>query len=229
MANETTIAGVIILLVILVVAAYYLMGMSATTSTTTSPYGSTTSPNQRTSQVPVLMTDPPSMPAGTTAYVITYSNVSLYKTSPNGSGWVNAQGSGTVNLMNLNTTAQVIGYANAYSNTSISAVQYQINSATITVNGTTYNVANASALLTAQVSGSPALNSSTSVLIDMGPTVTASSSGSAKTFTAVSTSSKVVIINNATFTANARANVGVTLNLNATLVAQLNTLLGLSI
>ena len=47
----------------------------------------------------VMLTDPPTVPAGTTVLNLTYSNVTLHVTYPNGTAvWLSVNASGTVNL-----------------------------------------------------------------------------------------------------------------------------------
>ena len=56
------------------------------------------------------LTDPPQVPIGTTSLVISYSSVQAHVVGSAGSGaWVNGSGSGTLDLMGLLNSSQVIG------------------------------------------------------------------------------------------------------------------------
>ncbi len=57
----------------------------------------------------VMLTDPPTVPAGTTVLNLTYSNVTLHIAYPNGtSEWLPVNASGTVNLFSLVNMSQTI-------------------------------------------------------------------------------------------------------------------------
>lgn len=169
------------------------------------------------SRTPVAVTDPAQVPAGTQAMVVSYSSVQVQ----NGNGaWVNAQGSGSVNLVStVNGTGQVIAYANITSNTTIKAVQFAVNSAKITVNGTTYSVT-APSTITAQVSGSGSLKSNATILVDVSPVVVATYNQNTTTFV-MSSSSKAVIASNTGMSTS--ANVGASVSLNAAAAASLSS------
>ncbi len=236
MASGISILIGIVVVIVVIGAAVYLLGKAPSTSYTTTVYGTSTVPvqSQRTSQTPVVLTDPLTVPAGTSAYVMTYSNVMVHSTGANATGWASAQGSGSVNLMAINSSGegQVMGWANVTTNSSIDMVQYTITSAKITVNGTTYNVTlPANSTVTAQTSGNAKVNSTTSVVINTSPVVTAytNSSASAKSYTWTSTNAKALVYANSTFAANARANVGTTVSINAGLISELNSVLGLNL
>ncbi|MHB1830025.1 MAG: DUF4382 domain-containing protein [Candidatus Micrarchaeaceae archaeon] len=120
------------------------------------------------------LTDPPQVPVGTTALVISYSSVQAHVVGSAGSGsWVNGSGSGTLDLMGLVNSSQVIGNVGLSANSSVNMIRFFINSADMTVNGTTYNVTVPSGQITATLNGNTRINSSSEALIDLSPTVAA--------------------------------------------------------
>jgi hypothetical protein len=241
MANSgILVVGVIVVVLIVVGAAFVLMGgnksssVSSTISyTNTTTYTSTvTSSSQE--QTPVVMTDPPQVPAGTSALVMSYSNVMVHSHNATASSWTMAQGSGSVDLVALNnlTKAQVMATASTTANTSVDKVSYTLTSAQITVNGTTYNVAMPSnSTVTARTSGSTNVNSSSTVIINIAPTVTASknTTTNAIVYAWGNNNATAVVYSNSTFSAQADANVGTSISLNAEILAELSSVLGITL
>jgi hypothetical protein len=128
--------------------------------------------------VPVGMTDPPSVPAGTQAVLITYSNVQIQTTGSNGtSGWVDASGSGTVNALAVVNASKTLATAKVAVNSTIDAVRMSVTSVKVVVNGTTYT-ATAPSTVTASVSNSSAVKPDSAVLVDLATEVTANASSS---------------------------------------------------
>ncbi len=62
--------------------------------------------------VSILLTDPPSVPAGVSAVYISYSNLALHLTELGDSGWVTVAGHGTVDTMGLVNLSQTISTGN---------------------------------------------------------------------------------------------------------------------
>lgn len=125
------------------------------------------------SQVVFSLTDPPSVPNGTQALNITYASLRAhYVGADNTSAWVTGTGSGTLDLMNLINTSQVIGSGSIPANATINMVSFNISSAEITVNGTTYPVIVPNGQLTSKVTGASKATANSSILIDLSPVVT---------------------------------------------------------
>jgi hypothetical protein len=226
MANSALLAiGVIVIVVIIIGAVVVLMGkttyptipISAPTSSS-SVYTTTLGSSAQTQQTPIMMTDPPHVPMGTSALIITYSSVMVYTNGTNGSsGWVDTSGNGSANLMALSGVGQTLATATVAANSSISAVAFTITSAQITVNGTTYNVSIPSGTnIMAQVVGNTQVNQSAGVLVDLTPTVSVMVQNNATTF-AVTPSSKAIV----TTTTNTSVQVGATVSLSAGAYVQL--------
>ncbi|HUB92772.1 MAG TPA: DUF4382 domain-containing protein [Candidatus Saccharimonadales bacterium] len=116
------------------------------------------------------LTDPPQVPAGTQALVISYSSVRAHLSGPdNNTGWISGTGSGTVDLMGLVNSSTLIGSAIIPANASIDQVSFAVTSSYITINGTTYNVTVPGGQITAAVNAERISNGS--ILIDLSPTI----------------------------------------------------------
>lgn len=137
------------------------------------------------------LTDPPQVPAGTTALMIAYSSVQAHVIGHNSSGWVNASGSGTLDLMQLINVSQVIGTAAVPNSSTVNMLRFKINSASIAINGTTYNVTVPSGMITAGVSG--AVNGTTQAIIDFTPTVVAIYTNNSTVFVMVPSVRAVIV------------------------------------
>lgn len=147
------------------------------------------------SQTPVMLTDPPIVPTGTTALVITYSSVKVHTSGSSGSGWLNATGSGTINLMSLLNTTEVIGAANISANSTINMISFNVTSATITINGTTSNVTVPSRTVTAHITGESKVNATSGLLLDLSPTVAAIYTANSTVFVMVPSVRAIVVGN----------------------------------
>ncbi len=123
------------------------------------------------SGVPIQLTDPPHVPAGTQALTIHYSSVQAFYVNGTGSAWASATGSGSIDLMQLQNTSTVIGTANVPNGASITKVRFNVTSATINVNGYLYDVTLPESEITSNVTSSTTVNSTSTVLLDMSPTI----------------------------------------------------------
>ncbi len=183
------------------------------------------------SNVAVQMTDPPSVPSGTQQLLISYSSVQVHtesigNLSGNQSGWVTASGSGTVNLVALTNVSQTIANAHVTANAVINVVRFNITSAKIVINGTTYNVSSPNSQITVAVTGSGKINSNaSSVLIDFYPTVTARGGATAGSYMLVPAARAVVVNGNATVSIN--TNIGSTAAISGSVKAKLGLGIGI--
>lgn len=169
--------------------------------------------------VAVQMTDPPTVPAGTQALVISYSSVAVHVSGSNQSGWVSATGSGNVNIMAVTNVSQMIANAKVAANSTVNIVRFNVTSARITINGATYNVTLPNNQVTVAVTGGQKINSSTAVLIDFYPTVNAQGSANGTVYMMVPAAKAIAISGNSTVSIN--ANIGSTASINANVRAML--------
>lgn len=134
---------------------------------------------QDLSSVIFSLTDPPQVPTGTNALIMSYSSVQAHIVPGSGTsngvvtGWINATGSGTLDLMGLVNTSEVIGNASIPSNSLITEVRFTVTSADIVINGTTYNVTmpGNEKVITAHITSGHRLNGTAQTLIDLTPTI----------------------------------------------------------
>ncbi len=120
----------------------------------------------------VLLTDPPTVPAGTTLLNLTYSDVSLHLTYLNGTAaWLPVNASGTVNLFSLVNMTQTIASTTIPSGSAVDKIQFTIADVDAVVNGTTYNVTALSNTLIVSVANSQVNQTLSGVLVDFNPTL----------------------------------------------------------
>jgi hypothetical protein len=120
----------------------------------------------------VMLTDPPTVPAGTTILDLTYANVSLHVTYPNGTAlWLPVNASGTVNLFSLVNMSQTIASTTIPSGSAVDKIQFTIADVDAVVNGVMYNVTTLSDTLVVSVKNSQVNQTLSGVLIDFNPTL----------------------------------------------------------
>lgn len=123
--------------------------------------------------IPISITDPPSVPVGTTALYLNYSSLEVHVVGGNSGGyWMPVNSSGRVDLMSLINESEVIGSAEIPSGAGIDMVRFNITSSSIVVDNATYDVRLASSSISAMVDTTNKLNSSSGVLLDFSPVVT---------------------------------------------------------
>jgi len=193
--NQVVTAGVLavaIALAAIVGSVYFLPSPTqhSNASTTSSATGSISSTGAQTSSgaqtqvvsqlapsdqgnLSVLLTDPPTVPAGVTAIYVTYSNVAVHVgDAGNQTGWTNANTTGTVDLMkmvNVSTTIATVKVSTGVYN----ALRFNVSSAQVTFNGGNYTAFVPKAELTVIIPGGIQVNATTNAgaIIDMHPTV----------------------------------------------------------
>ncbi len=120
----------------------------------------------------VLLTDPPTVPAGTTQLNLTYTDVSIHVTYPNGSdAWIPVGGSGTENLFSLINVTKTIASTTLPINSTVDKVQFTIANVTAVVNAQTYNVTSLSDTFVVKVLNGQVNQTLSGVLIDFNPTL----------------------------------------------------------
>ena len=120
----------------------------------------------------VLLTDPPTVPAGTTLLNLTYSDLSLHVTYPNGTAeWLPLNASGTVNLFSLVNMTQTIASTTIPAGSAVDKIQFTIADVDAVVNGATYNVTALSNTLVISIANSQVNQTLSGVLVDFNPTL----------------------------------------------------------
>jgi hypothetical protein len=119
-----------------------------------------------------MLTDPPTVPAGTTVLNLTYSDVSLHVTYLNGTAvWLPVTASGTVNLFSLVNMSQTIASTTIPSGSAVDKIQFTIDDVDAVVNGAMYNVTALSNTLVVSVANSQVNQTLSGVLVDFNPTL----------------------------------------------------------
>ncbi len=120
----------------------------------------------------VLLTDPPTVPAGTTQLNLTYTDVLLHVIYPNGTDvWLPVGASGTVNLFSLVNMTKTIASTTIPINSTVDKVQFTIANVTAVVNAQTYNVTSLSDTFVVKVANGAVNKTLSGVLIDFNPTL----------------------------------------------------------
>jgi hypothetical protein len=120
----------------------------------------------------VMLTDPPTVPAGTTVLNLTYSNVSLHVTYLNGTAvWLPVNASGTVNLFSLVNMSQTIASTTIPTGSAVDKIHFTISDVDAVVNGAMYNVTALSNTLVVSVANSQVNQTLSGVLVDFNPTL----------------------------------------------------------
>jgi hypothetical protein len=136
------------------------------------PNTTPTVPTAKGATFAVLLTDPPTVPAGTTQLNLTYTDVLLHVIYPNGTDeWLPVGASGTVNLFSLVNMTQTIASTTVPINSTVDKVQFTIANVTAEVNTQTYNVTSLSDTFVVKVANGAVNNTLSGVLIDFNPTL----------------------------------------------------------
>ncbi len=141
-----------------------------TSAPTTGSYYSYNYSKPGGSQLVFSITDPPVVPSGTKALIISYSSLQADVASNGGALWVNGSGSGALDLLTLVNVSQVIGNATIATNATVYAIRFKVVGAIITIGNTTYNVTVPNPIITANVTAE-ANSTAQTALVDISPTI----------------------------------------------------------
>jgi hypothetical protein len=125
--------------------------------------------------VPVQIADPSHLPRGTSALWVTFSNVSVYSQAER--RWVGGGGYGPVNLMAQANQSVTVSSVDIPFNSIISAARLNVSSATMTVNGTSYNVVVPGGAMATNISNAE-VRTGKALLVELSPFVLSSSGAS---------------------------------------------------
>ena len=156
-----------------VIVAVAIIGMSVFANlTNTTPVVPIASPAIEEATFAVLLTDPPTVPAGTTQLNLTYTDVLLHLIHPNGTKeWFPVGAEGTVNLFSLVNMTQTIASITVPLNSTVDKVQFTIADVIAVVNEQTYNVTSLSDTFVVKVMNGAVNKTLSGVLIDFNPTL----------------------------------------------------------
>ncbi|MCL4365021.1 MAG: DUF4382 domain-containing protein [Candidatus Marsarchaeota archaeon] len=190
MSNNKGLIYAAAVLVALVAIAVIII---STTISTTNGAVNTAPASVNVSFVPISITDPPHVPNGTSALMLSYSSLQAHVSGTSSSEWYGSNTSGTLNLLKLVNVTQTIAGVNLPSNSVVDQVRFTITSAQITVNGTVYNVTVPSGQVSAHILGAQRLNASSGILMDFTPTVVAVYTANSTVFVLVPSVRAVVV------------------------------------
>ncbi len=171
-----------------------------------SPTTASTVPGQALqNSVFVSITDPPHVPSGTTALVITYNSIALHETGKsNSTGFVSINKTGSLNLMNLTNASETIAQIGVTANQSFDIVRFTITSASITIGNQTYNVTVPNGKLQVNLNQKLTANVSKSgVLLQLNPSVLQIYSAN-QTFFVMVPAAKAIVLNSSATQANSK-------------------------
>ncbi len=120
----------------------------------------------------VLLTDPPTVPAGVSAIYVTYSSIAVHAVGFNESGWISFSGGGTIDTMKLVNLSQTISSGTVPSFT-YNLVKFNISKVDVEYMGANYSTRIASGTLVVPIVGGVKVSSSNpaAALIDIQPTI----------------------------------------------------------
>jgi hypothetical protein len=147
----------------------------SSTSTTTS---TSTSTRAFLSPFAVALTDPPSVPAGTSALYLNYSRVELITNSS--SYFANENSS--VNLLSLVNVSKIIATFSLPKSVSVNQIRLFVSSVTIEINGSKYSVFVPSSVLKIPLANVSLVNGTIGALIDLRPHVVVAYAGQSLRF-----------------------------------------------
>ena len=121
--------------------------------------------------VPIAITDPPYLPAGTSAVMLNYSSITINYTSGGANSTITLNTTGTLDALSLVNVSRIIATANIKSGSKINGVSINISSGSISISNSTYALAIPVKRFYTKVVGNGTVNSSTSILLDLSSVV----------------------------------------------------------
>jgi hypothetical protein len=135
---------------------------SATSSGEQSESSSTQSPSASSGDFAMMATDPPVVASGVTAATATYSSLAVHTAGDsNSTGWVELNGTGTINLMSSANVSQTVAAAKIQSGT-YDMVRMGVQSASVTYDGQAYAAAVASSNIVTKLQSDAQISASQS-------------------------------------------------------------------
>ena len=152
-------------IIIVAFGIYYISSLMTTQSAST--------PSLKQANFFVSLTDPATVPQGTTALYVTYSALQL-SVSHNGSTSVQAlPGTGTVNVLKLQNSSIVLATTTIPNGSKVAQIKVNISNAIITINGVNSSVLIGEETLTVNITHNNSVSGQQNGLMDLVPSVTA--------------------------------------------------------
>ena len=180
---KSLLAFLIVGLIVLGGLGYFMLTLQpakapSSSSTSVSTTSTSTSTRASLSSFAVALTDPPSVPAGTSALFLNYSRVELIT---NSSPYF-ANKSGSVNLLSLINVSKIIATFSLPKNVSVNQIRLFVSSVMIEINGSKYSVFVPSSVLKIPVANVSLVNGTIGALIDLQPHVVVTYAGQSLRF-----------------------------------------------
>ncbi|MEM0154879.1 MAG: winged helix-turn-helix domain-containing protein, partial [Methanothrix sp.] len=121
--------------------------------------------------VPIAITDPPYLPAGTSAVMLNYSSITINYSYGGSNRTIMLNTSGSLDALNIINVSKIIATANIKSGSKINGVSINISSGSITIGNSTYALVIPVKRFYTEVIGNGTVNSSTSILLDLSSVV----------------------------------------------------------
>ena len=185
---------IVIGVVVVAIAGYavfsFVLPATSLTKTSTTP----------ANNVYLSLTDPATVPVGTTALFITYSDVQLLVSSNGTLSTVSLPGgTGTVNVLDLQNAFLVLGAMHLSNGSKIIQIEVNITSTIITINGVNSTVVIGEGTVKANITSGNSVAGTTTAVIDLVPSVTSIQTVD-KTIYVLTPSVRAVITPNNVFT-----------------------------
>jgi len=162
------------------VVGYFMLSplLSKAPSSTSTTTSTSTSTHAFLSPFAVALTDPPSVPAGTSALYLNYSRVELITNSS--SYFANENSS--VNLLSLVNVSKIIATFSLPKYANVNQIRLFVSSVTIEINGSKYSVFVPSSVLKIPIANVSFVNGTIGALIDLRPHVVVTYAGQSLRF-----------------------------------------------
>ena len=120
----------------------------------------------------VMLTDPPTVPEGTTQLNLTYADISVHVTYPNyTSSWLSVDALGTVDLLSLVNMSQTLAATTIPTGSEVDKIQFSIVEVKAVIQDQTYDVTSLSDSIVMTILNSEINQTLSGVLIDFNPTL----------------------------------------------------------
>jgi len=175
---KSSLALLIVGLIVIGGLGYFMLSIQPKSPPLTSTSVSTTSTRAFLSPFAVALTDPPSVPAGTSALFLNYSGVELIT---NSSPYF-ANESGSVNLLSLVNVSKIIATFSLPKYANVNQIRLLVSSVTIEINGSKYSVFVPSSVLKISLANVSLVNGTIGTLIDLRPHIVTTFAGQSLRF-----------------------------------------------
>ena len=195
LGKRVVLASLLVLLVAAVVVSVFYYNAKTQVASGSQPSALVVGGNTNATYVPISLTDPPKVPSGTSALYINYSSVSVTLDSNGVFSNVTINASGKIDVLSLVNVSQVIGTVAIKPGATLMGIVFNIDSASIVVDNTTYNVLLQNKQISAELVNNGRFNDSSGILLDFYPVVTPVYSQNATSFVMLASLRAAVVPN----------------------------------